>query len=278
MSPVRRALAAALCLFALLLPVAWGQSEGTPSAGQGRARDQVAVTQLQARSASVSSPEEPPRPSNSLVLPVGIGRHTGDLDEMAKRQNIRALVLLSPISFFYDGGQPRGVMYEALQAFQAFTNEKLKTGALKLEVTFLPTSLAQVEAALTEGLGDIIAYGVSITPDREKRVAFSTPIETDVSQIIVTGPNFGPVSTIEGLGGKEVYVNPLTAYYQNLQKLNESLRKAGKKPIVIKAADKNLTVDDLVQMVNAGFYSSDGHDETTGRPLVESAESHQAAS
>ena len=111
----------------------------------------------------------------------------------------------------------------------------------------------QVEAALTEGLGDIIAYGIVVTPDREKRVAFSTPIQTDVTQIIVTGSSFGPVSTLADLGGKEVYVNPLTTYYQNLQKVNETLQKAGKTPIVIKAADKNLMDDDLVQMVNAGL-------------------------
>ena len=34
----------------------------------------------------------------------------------------------------------------------------------------------------------MIAYGIVVTPEREQRVAFSTPIQTDVSQIIVTGP------------------------------------------------------------------------------------------
>jgi membrane-bound lytic murein transglycosylase MltF len=45
----------------------------------------------------------------------------------------------------------------------------------------------------------------------------------------------------------------LTTYYANLQKINETLQKDGKTPIVIKAADKNLQDDDLVQMVNAGL-------------------------
>ncbi len=69
----------------------------------------------------------------------------------------------------------------------------------------------------------------------------------------MTGPKFGAVSTLADLGGKEVYVNPLATYYTNLQKVNEELQKAGKTPIVIKAADKNLIDDDLVQMVNAGL-------------------------
>ena len=232
-------------LFALLLPVACGSKEGAPATDKEQARE--------VKSTAASSAEDPPAPSNSLALPVNIGRYTGDLDEMVKRQNIRALVLLNPISFFYDKGQPRGLMYEALQDFQTFTNKKLNTGRLKVEVTFLPTSPAQIEAALTEGLGDIIANGIVITPEREKRVAFSTPIQKNVTQIIVTGPKAGSVSSFEDLSTTEVYVNPLTTYYQNLQKTNESLRKTGKKPILIKAADKNLTDDDLVQMANAGL-------------------------
>lgn len=188
-----------------------------------------------------------------MTLPASFGRHTGDLDEMVKGRNIRALVILDPISFFYDEGQPRGVMYEALEEFQKFANQKLKTGKLQVKVTFLPMRVDQIEAALTEGLGDMIAYGIVITPDREKRVAFSTPIQTDVTQIIVTGKDYTPLSTLADLGGKEVYANPLTTYYQNLQKANETLQKAGKTQIVIKAADKNLMDDDLVQMVNAGL-------------------------
>ena len=144
-------------------------------------------------------------------------------------------------------------MYEALQEFQKFANQTLKTGKLGVTVTFVPMRIDQIEAALTAGAGDIIAYGVVVTPDREKRVAFSAPLQTNVTQIIVTGPEFGAASTLADLGGKEVYANPLTTYYQNLQKVNEQLQRAGKTPIDIKAADKNLNDDDLLQMVNAGL-------------------------
>src|SRR5271165_6471013 len=201
----------------------------------------------------VSSPDQPPAPSSDVKLGKVFARRTGDLDEMAKRRNIRALVILNRIGFFYDKGQPRGVNYEALEEFQKFANRKLKTGKLDVKVTFLPMRVDQIEAALTEGVGDIIASGIVITPDREKRVAFSTPVQTDVSQIIVTGSKFGQVSTLADLGGKEVYANPLTTYYENLQKANEELKKNGKPSIVIKPADRNLMDDDLVQMVNAGL-------------------------
>src|SRR6185369_2022998 len=38
-----------------------------------------------------------------------------------------------------------------------------------------------------------------------RRVAFSTPIRENVQQIIVTSADFGPVSTLEELGGRQVY-------------------------------------------------------------------------
>ena len=242
----RKSFTFVLPFFALLLLNACSKPAAPPAATE-QAKQQAAPV------AAVSSPDEPPAPSSDVSLPVGFGRRTGDLDEMVKSRNIRALVLINPVGFFYDEGQPRGVMYEALEEFQKFANQKLKTGKLQVKVTFLPTRVDQIEAALTGGLGDIIAYGIVVTPDREKRVAFSTPIQTDVTQIIVTGPKFGAVSTLADLGGKEVYVNPLTTYYTNLQKVNEDLQKAGKTPIMIKAADKNLIDDDLVQMVNAGL-------------------------
>jgi ABC-type amino acid transport substrate-binding protein len=152
----------------------------------------------------------------------------------------------------------------------------LKTGATKVEVTFLPVSIGQIEAALQEGMGDIIASLVTITPERQRRVAFSTPIWRDVSQIIVTGAKYGAVSTLEGLGGKEVYVNPLTVYYENLQKVNAAIKKSGKAPIMIKAADKNLSNDDLIQMVNGGLISA----TVTGsmRAALRSFARHQTAS
>jgi membrane-bound lytic murein transglycosylase MltF len=253
MSTSRRLLVLGFCFSAVLVLVACGKKEATRPTSKEQPQKELALNPKQPASAKPFSLEEPPAPSNSLVLPASIGRHTGDLDEMVKRRNIRALVVPNPIAFFYHKAQPRGMMYEALEELQSFTNKKLKTGTLKVRVMFLPMSAAQVEAALIQGLGDIIASGVVITPEREERVAFSAPIRTGVTQIIVTGSTLASVSSFEDLAGKQVYVNPLTTYYENLQKMNESLRKAGKTLIVIKAADKNLTDDDLLQMVNAGL-------------------------
>ena len=175
-----------------------------------------------------------------------------DLDAMMKRRYIRALVIINPISFFYSHGNPMGVMYEALRELEKYVNDKYKTGSFPVKVTFIPLRPDQVEEALRRGVGDFIAYGLIVTPEREQRVAFTVPLQTNVKQLIVSRADFGDVSKLADLGGKEIYVNPLSVSYQRLQRLNEKLKQE-KKPLVnLKAADPNLIDDDLVQMVNAG--------------------------
>jgi membrane-bound lytic murein transglycosylase MltF len=194
-----------------------------------------------------------PTSSNTLVLPASFGKRTGDVDEMVKNRSIRALVIINPIGFFYTEGHPHGIQYEALQEFERFANKQLKTGKLPLKVLFIPMRPDELEAALTQGIGDIIAQGITITPEREQRVAFSIPVQQKVTQIVVSGPALANASSFDDLAGKQIYANPLTTYYDNLTKLASDLRKAGKQPPEIKAADNNLFDDDLIEMVNAGL-------------------------
>jgi membrane-bound lytic murein transglycosylase MltF len=199
-------------------------------------------------------PDSNPSPrKGSLALPVRFERHTGDLEEMLARRRIRALVVYSRSGFFYDKGHPRGISYEAVEEFQKFLNKKLKTGKLKIYVTFIPVRPEQLEEALIQGLGDVIATGAVVTPERQQRVAFTVPTATDVKQIIVTGPTGPSLSKLEDLSGREIYANPLTNYYENLERLSEAFKKSGRPAISIKAADKNLTDEDLLEMVNAGL-------------------------
>jgi membrane-bound lytic murein transglycosylase MltF len=191
--------------------------------------------------------------SGALDLPPTFDRHLGDLDGMVKRRRIRALVVPSRSGFFYDKGQPRGIFYEAMEEFQRFANLKLKTGSLKIHVTYIPVRGEQIQTALLEGVGDVLVYGSIVTPEREKVALFTTPIATHAKQVIVTGPKSSPVTRLEDLSGKEIYVNPLTDFYGNLQHLSEAFQKAGKAPILVKAADPNLRDEDLLEMVNAGL-------------------------
>lgn len=206
-----------------------------------------------ARSEPVASQDQASHSTASLELPITFERRVGDLDGMLKRHEIRALVVPSRSGFFYDKGHPQGIYFEALDEFQRFVNRRFRTGSLKINVTYLPVRPEQLENALLEGVGDVVAYGVEVTPEREKKVLFTTPIDSNVKQVIVTGPKAPTIRGLEDLSGKEIYVNPLTVYYENLQHLSESLQKAGKPQILVRKADPNLTDEDLLEMVNAGL-------------------------
>ena len=206
-----------------------------------------------AQSEPAASQDQASHSTATLELPITFERRVGDLDGMLKRHEIRALVVPSRSGFFYDKGHPQGIYFEALDEFQRFVNRRFRTGSLKINVTYLPVRPEQLENALLEGVGDLVAYGVEVTPEREKKVLFTTPIDSNVKQVIVTGPKAPPITGLEDLSGKEIYVNPLTVYYENLQHLSESLQKAGKPPILMKKADPNLTDEDLLEMVNAGL-------------------------
>ncbi len=197
-------------------------------------------------------PKEKPVAQSETGLPLSFERNTGDLDAMVRRGTVRALVLYSRSGFFYVDGRPEGIYYEALQYFERFLNQKLHTKQ-HVQVTFIPVRPDQVEDALIQGVGDLVAYGLVVTPEREQQVAFSVPIQTDVKQIVVTRKDTGPLSSLDDLSGKKVFVNPLTTYYENLEKVNDSLRKQGKPPILIEKADKSLLDEDLLEMVNAGI-------------------------
>ena len=189
----------------------------------------------------------------TLVLPKSFGRRTGDLDAMLKERRIRALVVINPIGFFYSNGTPKGITYEMLEQLQTYLNRKQKTGKLNVKITFLPMRPDELGAALRDGIGDVIAQGVAITPGRERNFSFTSPTKSDVTHIILTHKRLTNLRSFDDLAGVDIYVNPLTAAYESLTKINEERTKAGKVTLSIKEADRNLLEDDLVEMVNAGL-------------------------
>jgi membrane-bound lytic murein transglycosylase MltF len=192
-------------------------------------------------------------PASELQLPVNWQKYTGDLDGMLQRHQIRALVVPSHSGFFYDEGRPHGIYYEALNDFQQFANQRLHTGNIKVNISYIPVRPDQLERALLDGTGDVIAYGVIVTPERAEKVSFTNPIDSNVKEIVVTGPKVPALTSLDDLSGKEICVNPLTDYYQTLLEQNQSIQKAGRAPISIKSVDPNLTDEDLLEMANANL-------------------------
>ena len=191
--------------------------------------------------------------THALALPKDFGRFTGDWNEIVKRGQLRVLVVYSRSGFFYDRGAQRGVIADAMNEFEKVTNKKLRTGAKKFKVVYLPMTPGELQKALTDGMGDIICTGVIITPEREEIADFTTPIRKDVKLVIVTSRSQAPVNSIDDLSGRDVYVSPVSVAKTELESTNRRFAQAGKPPIAIKVVDANLTEEDLLEMVNAGL-------------------------
>ena len=178
---------------------------------------------------------------------------TGDFDEMVQRRAIRVGVTFNRTHYFIDKGQERGLTYDALKQFETDLNADLKTGNLKVNVVFVPMTRAQLQSALTSGRVDLVAAMVTVTPEREKLVAFSEPTRTNVSQVVVTGPGAPAIDTVDDLAGQEVFVRKGGIYEESLVALNTQLKARGKPAVVIDEAPVVLEDDDVLEMVNAGL-------------------------
>jgi membrane-bound lytic murein transglycosylase MltF len=177
----------------------------------------------------------------------------GDFDELVKRRAIRVGVTFNRTHYFVDKGQERGLAFESLKAFEKDLNAELKTGNLKVNVVLVPLGRDQLYPALTSGMIDMVAAMVTVTPEREKLVAFSVPTRTNVSEVVVTGPGAPAIATLDDLAGQEVFVRKGSIYAESLAGLNEKLKARGKPPVVINDAPEVLEDEDVLEMVNAGL-------------------------
>jgi membrane-bound lytic murein transglycosylase MltF len=203
----------------------------------------------------------PPSPSPFDALPEETRAlldtpFTGDLDGMIKRRIIRAGVVFNRTQYFIDRGVQSGFVYEGISLFEKELNKRLKTSKLMVHVAFIPLSRDQLFPALKAGKVDLVAAALTITPERKKVAAFSTPTRTNVSEIVVTAPGTPAVGSLDDLSGREVFVRKSSSYYESLQVLNAALKSRGKPPVTITEAPDALEDDDILEMVNAGLVNA----------------------
>lgn len=178
---------------------------------------------------------------------------TGDLDEMQKRRLIRVLTVYSKTFYFVDMGQPKGIVYDGFKLFETEFNKKLKTGNLPIHIVFIPVDRDKLISGIADGLGDIAAANLTITPERQKTVDFTDPVYKNVNEIVLSGPASPKITTRDDLAGKEVYVRKSSSYYESLTSLNEEFKKQGKPVVKLKLAPEDLENEDLMEMLNAGL-------------------------
>jgi membrane-bound lytic murein transglycosylase MltF len=241
-----------------------GDNDETPTATPVATAEATAATPAAATPAATVAPptaEEapiPPTPSPYDALPESVRQvmdkpFTGDFDDMVKRRAIRVAVTFNRTHYFVDEGQERGLTYESVKSFENDLNKDLKTGNLKVHMVMVPMSREQLYPELAGGKVDLVAAMITVTPEREKLVAFSEPTRTNVKEVVVTGPGAPPIASLDDLAGQEVFVRKGSVYEESLVGLNAQLKARGKPPVVIVPAPEVLEDDDVLEMVNAGL-------------------------
>jgi membrane-bound lytic murein transglycosylase MltF len=179
---------------------------------------------------------------------------TGDWDGMIKRRLVRLLTPYSRTDYFVDKGVPRGVVYDASLKLEERINGALRTApATRVHVVVVPVARDELHNALERGEGDIIAVGITITPERRTRVDFTMPVKTNIKEVLVTGPGAPAIGTVEDLAGREVWVRERGNHVESLTALNARFSRERRTPLVIRTLPDALDDDDVLEMVNAGL-------------------------
>lgn len=165
-------------------------------------------------------------------------RYTGDLDEMKKRKVLRVITRNAATTYFLYRGVQVGFEYE-------FAKYLAKTLGLRLEVV-VPPSREELLRYLNDGLGDLVAAGMTVTEERQKVADFSRPY-IFVSELVVARTKEECPADVAGLAGKEVHVRASSSYA-------ETLRGLAAKGVSVKVVevDEDLETESILQQVSEG--------------------------
>lgn len=179
---------------------------------------------------------------------------TGDLPQLRQRRMLRVLVSFSRTGFFFDHGRPRGFEYELMREYERFVNRDVANRRDRLQVVFVPVPYDELLDALQDGRGDVIAAGLTVTPERSQRVAFTAPYISRVQSVVVANRSVSPqLQSLDDLAGRSVYLPPASSHERDLTLLNLRLLHEGRAPARVVRTDRNLFNEDVLGLVNAGI-------------------------
>ncbi len=190
-------------------------------------------------------------PPEYLTLGYGATKHTDDLPAIRERKIIHALVNHNQTNYFLTGVEEHGFEYELLRKYEKHLNRGVSRRKRRIKMVFIPVPFERLIPELLEGRGDIAAAGLTITGDRKKRVKFSAPYLPNVDEIVVSHKKAKPLTSIEDLSGKKVFVVHSSSYAQHLRQLSKHFISQWRWPVRIREANKYLQSEDLMEMVNA---------------------------
>jgi len=178
----------------------------------------------------------------------------GDLKEIRQRRILRVLVSYNRTNFFHTTRGDRGIEHDLMKEYEKYINRGPRKERYKTHIVFLARPFNQLLPDLQAGYGDIVAAGLTITPERESFIDFTQPYITDIKEILVSNKDNTAPNTLQELSGKQIVVVPNSSYIIHIERMNQALGRLGLPAIEIIKADPLLEAEDLLEMVNAGLF------------------------
>ncbi len=161
-----------------------------------------------------------------------------DLPGIVHRRTLRMLTRNNAMTYFIHRGRQLGFEYELLQRFA-------EEQGLRLEIV-IPPSHDDLIPWLRQGRGDVIAAAMTVTPERDRQVAFTRPY-LEVEELVVARAD-APVERLADLAGRTVHVRRSSSFYPRLLALQEG---AGFK---IELAPEDMETEEILARVEDGTW------------------------
>jgi membrane-bound lytic murein transglycosylase F len=161
------------------------------------------------------------------------------LHKIIKAGQITVITRNSAHCYYTYREEPMGFEYELAKAFADYLGVELKVQIAEDWEEMIPL--------LEDGTGAIIAAGMTITPKRQKQVAFSDGY-MNIQQHIISRRNRAKIKKLEDLSGKTIHVRTATSYQERLEEIQK------------KGIDFNielhhdLPTEELIQHVDSGEF------------------------
>ncbi len=172
-----------------------------------------------------------------------------DLDAIIKDGKLKAILAYSGTSYFLYKGRPMGFEYELLQKLA----DHLK---VELEIK-VSRNLDSLLSNLEKGDVDLVAYGLAVTSERKKRVAFTDYLYVTKQVLVQKKPKNWRSLTLDQIKeqliqdpleliGDTVSVRKNSSYFKRLLNLSEEMGG----DIVIDTLGGNLSTAEIMKMVD----------------------------
>lgn len=185
-----------------------------------------------------------------ILLEHALEPWTGDFEGMKKRGFVRVGVAHNPLLFAFDGKKRIGLVVERSRALEDHLTKLAKT---RITVMLMPGPRDKLLPALVEGKVDLVDANLTVTEERRKSIEFSQPLQTGVSEIVVTSATMGDLTSFDQLQGHPLFLRESSSYWGSVARVNGQRKAEGKEPLAVSVVEEVLEDYDVLEMIQAGI-------------------------